>query len=160
MCRYLLLIVFLSLSLQSWGDDSIPQLMHDSVSQETQRRALLVKSMPHAVVLQDSAITALLDRKVNGSAHELVEMTGFRVQVYSSNRQQTAKNEAMLLEKKLASQLDVVVYVQYLPPFWKVRLGDFRTQEEAQEYKMEFLKNHPELQGDTYVVRDQIKVIR
>ena len=33
--------------------------------------------------------------------HELVEIDGYRVQIYSSNQQQTAKGEALDLEAKL-----------------------------------------------------------
>mgnify|MGYP006988999194 CR=1 FL=1 len=48
----------------------------------------ILDSMPHAVVYQDTLITRLLDSKNGGiEAHE-VEIDGYRVQVYSSNRQQ------------------------------------------------------------------------
>lgn len=123
-------------------------------------RLLLTETMEHAVVYQDSAITRMLDARINGLEKQTVEVAGFRVQVYSSNKQQVAKNEALTLEKQLSSQLDIPVYVQYNPPFWKVRLGNFRTQAEAQEYKTEFVKLHPELQGETYIVRDQVLVER
>ena len=73
--------------------------------------------------------------------------------------QQTAKAEAFDLEKKvLEEDLEVEVHVLYTPPFWKVRLGDFRTRDEANHLKAEIIKRFPELQGDTYVVRDQITV--
>jgi hypothetical protein len=89
-----------------------------------------------------------------------VEIAGYRVQIYSSNQQQKAKTEALRLEEKLKDQLGQTVYVQYAPPFWKVRIGDFRTYEEAREYKKEVVRLFPELLGDTYIVRDQIKVLK
>jgi hypothetical protein len=64
------------------------------------------------------------------------------------------------LESKLKEQLSQTVYVQYLPPFWKVRLGDFRTYEEAKEYKKLFVQQFPEMMGDTYIVRDKIQVLQ
>lgn len=110
---------------------------------------------------QDSAITRLMEAKISGAERETVQVQGYRVQIYSSNRQQTAKTEAFELEKRiLEANLAVPVYVQYNPPFWKVRLGDFRTQEEAKLMKEEIIRRLPELQGDTYVVRDQITVVK
>ena len=101
----------------------------------------------------------LLDEAIHGK-HELVEMDGYRVQIYSSNQQQTAKGEALELETKLKESLTQTIYVQYLPPFWKVRIGDFKTYEEAKEYKKLFVAQFPEMTVDTYIVRDKIQVLQ
>lgn len=119
----------------------------------------ILDSLPGVQIVQDSMMTVLLDEATNGK-HELVEMDGYRVQIYSSNQQQTAKSEALELEQKLRNGLNQSIYVQYLPPFWKVRLGDFRTYEEAKEYKKQFVAQYPELMGDTYIVRDKILVVQ
>ena len=115
-------------------------------------------SLPGVQVLQDSAMRVLLDEAVNGK-RELVERDGYRVQIYSSNQQQTAKAEALDLEARLKDKISQTVYVQYLPPFWKVRLGDFKTYDEAREYKKEFVTQYPDMMGDTYIVRDKIWVL-
>lgn len=150
--KQLAVVISLMVALSAFADDSIAVV--------SSRRPMLSESMENVIVHQDSAITRLVDATVNGSGTEVVEVPGYRVQIFSSNRQQTAKTEAMQLEKSISTGLDVNVYVQYAPPFWKVRLGDFLTIEEAQAYKQEFIKQHPQLQGDTYVVRDQVKSIR
>ena len=121
--------------------------------------ANLLESMPGVQVIQDSAVATLLDLSMNGE-REWVEVDGYRVQIYSSNQQQTAKAEALDLETKLAKKVNQTIYVQYLPPFWKVRLGDFRTYEEAKEYKKLFIESYPDMIGDTYIVRDKIKVLQ
>ena len=115
-------------------------------------------SLPGVQVVQDSAMRVLLDEAVNGK-RELVERDGYRVQIYSSNQQQTAKAEALDLEARLKDKISQTVYVQYLPPFWKVRLGDFKTYDEAREYKKEFVAQYPDMMGDTYIVRDKIWVL-
>ncbi len=120
---------------------------------------LITDSMPNVTVIQDSLITQLLYQCAQDSARN-EEVAGYRVQIYSSNRQQGAKNEAIGLEQSISKQIDIPIYVQYVPPFWKVRLGDFATYEEANEFKRLFITDHPELTGDTYVVRDQVKVQR
>ena len=119
----------------------------------------ILDSLPGVQIVQDSMMTVLLDEAMNGK-HELVEMDGYRVQIYSSNQQQTAKSEALDLEQKLRDGLNQSIYVQYLPPFWKVRIGDFRTYDEAKEYKKQFVAQYPELMGDTYIVRDKILVMQ
>ncbi len=116
-------------------------------------------TLPGVQIIQDSTVAVLLDEAVNGK-HELVEMDGYRVQIYSSNQQQMAKSEALDLEQKLRDAVNQTIYVQYLPPFWKVRIGDFRTYEEAKEYKKEFVTQFPALMGDTYIVRDKIQVMQ
>lgn len=115
--------------------------------------------LPNVQIVQDSTLDVLLDEAINGK-HEIIEMDGYRVQVYSSNQQQTAKTEALELEAKLKEKVNQTIYVQYLPPFWKVRLGDFKTYDEAREYKKLFVQLFPSMMGDTYIVRDKIQVIQ
>lgn len=119
----------------------------------------ILGTMPGVRIVQDSAMNVLLDEAINGK-REMVEIDGYRVQIYSSNSQQTAKSEALELEAKLKDKIGQTVYVQYLTPFWKVRLGDFRNYEEAKEYKKLFVQQYPELMGDTYIVRDKIQVLQ
>ena len=116
-------------------------------------------SIPGVELIQDSAVAVLLDQAMHGE-RELVEIDGFRVQIYSSNQQQSAKGEALELEARIKEKVDQTVYVQYLPPFWKVRIGDFRTAEEAKEYKKLFVETFPNMLGDTYIVRDKILVLQ
>ena len=120
----------------------------------------ILDTLPGVQIIQDTTIEVLLDEAKNGK-RELVEIDGYRVQVYSSNQQQTAKSEALDLEEKLLKdKISQTIYVQYLPPFWKVRLGDFRTYDEAREYKKLFVQQYPEMMGDTYIVRDKIQVLQ
>ena len=135
-------------SLNVWAGDTIATV-----------RSNLLDEMTGVEVLQDSSISVLLDAAMNGK-YELVEMDGYRVQIYSSNQQQTAKAEALDLEEKLKDKISQTIYVQYLTPFWKVRLGDFRTYDEAKDYKKQFVQQFPEMMGDTYIVRDKIQVLQ
>jgi hypothetical protein len=121
---------------------------------------LLTEAMPHVIVHQDSLIRQLLYDKVSGTEKEEVEVDGFRVQIYSSNNQQMAKLEAIRLEKDMRDKLDVPIYVTYTPPFWKVRVGNFATYEDAIDFKNGFVREFPELTGDTYVVRDLVTLKR
>ena len=120
----------------------------------------ILRDMPRVIVHQDSTITRLINDKIEGRERQAVEIQGYRVQIFSSNRQQTAKAEAFALEKRLQEMnLSENIYGLYNPPFWKVRIGDFRTQEDAQLLKEDLITRLPDLQGDTYVVRDKITVM-
>ena len=119
----------------------------------------LLDLFPGVQIVQDSTMAVLLDEAVNGK-RELVEVDGYRVQIYSSNQQQSAKGEALDLETRLKDKINQTLYVQYLTPFWKVRIGDFRTYDEAKEYKKLFVQQFPDLMGDTYIVRDKILVMQ
>lgn len=125
---------------------------------DTTEVLLLVDLMENAVVHQDSAIYQLMMDKYLGIERGVQEVSGFRVQVYSSNVQIQAKNEAMLLHQELSKQLTQAIYIISEPPFWKVRVGDFRTREEANAYKDTLLKLYPILQSSTYVVPDKVTV--
>jgi hypothetical protein len=139
-------------------DDAV---LHDTMALDTPDTTevlLLVDLMENAVVHQDSAIYQLMMDKYLGIERGVQEVSGFRVQVYSSNVQIQAKNEAMLLHQELSKQLTQAIYIISEPPFWKVRVGDFRTREEANAHKETLLKLYPILQSSTYVVPDKVTV--
>ena len=149
--RKILFIASLILCLHVFAEDSIPVVTPDT---------LITDEMPNVQVYQSESVARLLHEKATGQLSQIVEMAGYRVQIYSSNHQQLAKQEAIRLEKDMQSKLDMPIYVSYVPPFWKVRVGDFATYQEAQEYKNNFVRQFPELMGDTYVVRDQVTIKR
>lgn len=159
----------LSVSICSWADDTIPALaVNDSLAVEVKeteqpvRQPKIVEDMSQNVrFLGDASVERLLLDREDGIVRQEVQIQGYRVQVFSSNRQQTAKTEAFRIQKLIdKSSLETETYVLYNPPFWKVRLGNFRTHEEALLMKNEVVRLLPELQGDTYVVRDLITVLQ
>jgi hypothetical protein len=99
------------------------------------------------------------DKRVGRVRGEQI-VDGFRVQVYASNMQQVAKNEALMLQQRIENVLNVPVYALSEPPFWKVRLGNFKTREDANAYKEAFLNMFPDMVGSTYVVPDKIILVQ
>lgn len=138
---------------------AVDTLMVDSTTLNHCGVRLIIDDMPNAVVHQDSSITRLMLEKYSGTQREAMRKVGFRVQVYSSNDPQVAKNEAFLLQQELLPSVNVEVYVLSDPPFWKVRLGDFKTRDEAKKYKDVINELFPELYGSTYVVTDTVKIM-
>ena len=136
--------------------DSI--LVNDTVSIDSMHITLIMDDMSHAIVHQDSTITQLMMDKVTGRVRGEQIIDGFRVQIYASNQQQVAKNESLMLQQRIEPLLDVPVYAISEPPFWKVRIGNFKTREEANTYKDILLNMFPDMVGSTYVVPDKITI--
>ena len=132
----------------------------DSLLADTLNVVLIIDEMVNAIVHQDSALTSLMIDKHLGRIRGEQLIDGFRVQIYASNAQQMAKNEALMLQQRIVSQLEVPVYTMSEPPFWRLRLGNFKTREEANQYKNIFLNLFPDMVGSTYVVPDKVVIIQ
>ncbi len=115
-------------------------------------------SVSHASVTvhQDKRIEILMASK-NAKSHDTA--SGYRVQVFSSNTQKTAKGDAFRIEKMLQDQFPgETVYVNYTSPFWKVRVGDFKSQADAQAFRTQIISAFPDMRSETYVVKEQINI--
>ena len=78
---------------------------------------------------QDPAIDTLLSR-IYYSNYPKTAIKGYRVQIYSgSNRVDANKVRADFLE----TNQDDRIYFDYKQPYYKVRVGDYRTKVEAQK---------------------------
>ena len=117
-------------------------------------------STTHATVKihQDKRIEQLLaNRKNPNSSQDQATSNGYRVQIFSSNVQRTAKNEAFKIESQIREAFpDQTVYVNYSSPFWKVRVGDFISQSQAQLVRAKLIEAFPAMKSEIYIVREQI----
>ncbi len=78
---------------------------------------------------------------------------GWSVQVFSDNSQD-AKDEAFKIENKIKEKLPYeYVRAERKAPFWKVRVGQFSSVEDARELRTLLLEQFPELKGGIYIVR-------
>ena len=79
---------------------------------------------------------------------------GYRLEIYQSNDQRQGQIEANRIRAALTGKITVPIYVRFYTPFWRVRIGDFRTLEEANDYKRSFIQRFPAMSRQTYAVRD------
>ncbi|MDE7148324.1 MAG: SPOR domain-containing protein, partial [Duncaniella sp.] len=92
-------------------------------------------------------------RPVNG------RMAGFRVQVFSDNNARNAKNEARSKQRIISSRFpQYQTYVMYTSPYWRLKVGDFRTQQEANAAADELRRAFPAYSKEIRVVRDRVTV--
>lgn len=86
-----------------------------------------------------------------------VSTAGYRVQVFSDNNQRTAKNEARSKQSQLREAFpEWTTYVVYNSPFWRLRVGDFRSHGEADAAANKIRSRFPAFAREVRVVKDRI----
>lgn len=97
------------------------------------------------------------DAEVDSNSGAATRIGGYRVQVFSDNNQRTAKSEARSKERLIREEFpDYETYVVYNSPFWRLKIGDFRTQHEAEAVADEIKSRFPSFSREVRVVRDRI----
>lgn len=116
-------------------------------------------------VYQDPALRQLVGRYLSGNGIErndsltYLKMQGFRAQVFSGNNQRKSKEEAIRKEKMIKELYpDLPTYVTYTAPFWKLRVGDFRSREEAYSLIRDLKETFPSFAKEMYIVKDEVKI--
>jgi hypothetical protein len=109
----------------------------------------------HLNIIQDPALDTLMNRyilqyKNLEDQNEHAGMAGYRIQIYyGDNRDQSSKIQADFMTKFK----DIRSYQQFaVPRYWKIKVGDFRTQTEATKEYLLINKAFPE----AYIVPDFI----
>ncbi|HZE84122.1 MAG TPA: SPOR domain-containing protein [Puia sp.] len=79
-------------------------------------------------------------------------MPGFRLQVISSQD----RNKVFAAKAKILQQFpDLKPYLMYQAPNYKLKVGNFKTQEEAEDYQKELSRLFP---SGLFIIRDTIEV--
>lgn len=117
------------------------------------------------VIRQPDAIREMVGKRLHGADVETTEsetflkIQGYRTQVFSGNNQRKSKDEAFRKEKEIKELFpDVPTYVTYTAPFWKLRVGDFRSHEEAYHMMRLLIDAFPSYGKEMYIVKEEIKI--
>ena len=117
------------------------------------------------IVRQSAAIEQMIGERMAGVNVETTDsvaylkIQGYRTQVFSGNNQRASKDEAFSKEKEIKELFpDVPTYVSYTAPFWKLRVGDFRSHEEAYHMMRQLMAAFPKYGKEMYIVREEIKI--
>ncbi len=155
MKKTILLLFTVLLTSALLGQNNTKENIFDALSKKDSVSGAVVK------MHQNKNIEQRVARGTSATSGSIqsVTTTGYRVQVFSSNTQRTARGEAYKIEKEIRDAFpEHEVYVSYTSPFWRVRIGNFRSIDEAQEFRSQVIKAFPNLRTDTYTVRDQIQL--
>ncbi len=100
------------------------------------------------------------DDTIKNSPVEKQYISGYRIQVFSDNNSRTAKVEARNKARDISEKFpELRTYVIYNAPFWRLRVGDFRTPEDANDVVVRLKEEFPSFSKEIRVVRDRINYI-
>jgi hypothetical protein len=84
---------------------------------------------------------------------------GFRIQAYTDNNPRTAKAAAQKRARDIAMKFPQYrSYISYKAPAWRLRIGDFKTQKEAQAALQRIKSVYPNFAREMVIVRDRINI--
>lgn len=117
------------------------------------------------VIKQDPAIRNMVGQRLNSEKIEknedqaFLKIQGYRTQVFSGNNQRKSKDEATRKEEMIKKLFpDIPTYVIYTAPFWRLRIGDFRSREEAYQLQRQLMDAFPDFSKEMYIVKDEVKI--
>ncbi|MBR3101541.1 MAG: SPOR domain-containing protein [Muribaculaceae bacterium] len=84
---------------------------------------------------------------------------GYRIQAYSNNDSRTGKTAVQQRARAIAMRFPQYrSYISYNAPAWKLRIGDFKSQADAQAALSRIRSVFPQYARDMSVVRDKVNV--
>ena len=84
---------------------------------------------------------------------------GFRIQAYTDNNPKTAKAAAQQRARDIAMKFPQYrSYISYKAPSWRLRIGDFKTQRDAQAALQRIKSVYPKFAREMVIVRDRINI--
>lgn len=113
---------------------------------------LLSKEYGGAITItQDPKIAALIEKhtRMNRADNKI---PGWRIQIYNSSGKEARDEANEFRNKFLAKYPEMRAYVVYQPPYFKIRVGDFLTKQDAFRLYKDVLKEFPV----SYLVPDKI----
>ena len=108
----------------------------------------------------DPAINRLLGSPLGvvsvGGEVKFLKMPGYRVQAFSGNDPRRSREEALSKQKRIKEFYpQIATYVTYRSPKWSLRVGDFRTREEAILCLQELKRDFPDFGKEMYTVKEE-----
>lgn len=120
------------------------------------------------IVYEDEAIKGILAKPNSANlpvytsedgTSQYVKMRGFKIQVFSGNNQRKSKDEAYSKQKLINDSFeDMETVVYFRSPRWILRVGNFRTREEADVMLKQITKQFPSFGKEMYIVSDTVKI--
>ncbi|MEZ3563408.1 SPOR domain-containing protein [Duncaniella muricolitica] len=158
MRAYHIAIITLALSgLTARGEEKVVTIV-DHITEGTANTV----TQPEALLKRLCKIvdnTEKEDRTEEPSKPVAGRLAGYRVQVFSDNNVRTAKAEAASKQRVISARFpQYQTYVRYTSPYWRLKVGDFRTQQEANAAAEELRKAFPAYSKEIRVVRDRISM--
>ncbi|MDH6305761.1 hypothetical protein M2459_002483 [Parabacteroides sp. PF5-5] len=96
---------------------------------------------------------------VTSDGSSFLKVQGYRVQIFSGNDQRTSKDEAFKKEKEVNNVFpNLKTYVTFVAPFWRLRVGDYASHEEAYYAQRRLSEAFPSYGKEMYIIKEEVKV--
>ena len=87
-------------------------------------------------------------------------MPGYRIQVFSGNNQRTSMNEAQEKQKQIEQIFsDVPTHLIYTAPFWRLRVGDYLSYEEAFSMMCKLVEAFPAFKKEIQILKEEVRIL-
>ena len=111
---------------------------------------------PSVIVYKDARIDLLMKKQIDINEQTTRESrrtaSGYRILVINSND----RGKVFAAKAKIYQLYpELKPYLMYQPPYYKLKVGNFRTKDEAEDYKTELARDFP---TGLFIVRDIIEV--
>ncbi|MDO4703973.1 SPOR domain-containing protein [Tannerella sp.] len=99
------------------------------------------------------------DRIEEANGRKFLLSAGYRIQIFSGNDQRSSKGEAFGKEQQIKNQFsDVPTYVSYTAPFWRLRVGDYVSYEEAYRMMQKLVGAFPSFRKEMFITKEEIRI--
>lgn len=110
------------------------------------------KTEGRVTIYQDSRVDSILERHLRYNvSHQ--EMEGYRIQIFFDAGNNSLSKAQRVAEEFMTLYPTDTAYISFSEPYYKVRVGDFRTRLEAQGYQNQIMGDFP----NAFVIKDKIR---
>ncbi|MDA3883402.1 MAG: SPOR domain-containing protein [Bacteroidales bacterium] len=147
--RYLFIFIALFFAFFTYAQDNNSE---DSTQVFSSLHTIKNAEQGSIHIYQDPLITELVARHIQNNEAQENSIIGWRIQIYNSTGKETRSDALKVRSEFLSQYPDLKTYVIYQPPIFKIRVGDFRTREEAYYFYKLIIKDYPV----SYMIKDDI----
>ncbi|HPK05977.1 MAG TPA: SPOR domain-containing protein [Bacteroidales bacterium] len=105
----------------------------------------------NTIIIADPKINKLAE-EYPSIAGEIHPLEGYRIQIFFDSGNLSKRNASKVREEFIKLFPDVEAYITFKEPYYRVRVGDFRTSLEANGFRKKILQYYPH----AFTVNDQI----
>jgi hypothetical protein len=102
-------------------------------------------------ITRDKRIDKLVETQKQISL-SIETIPGYRVQIFFESGSNSRSKAMQVKDQFLSKYPGIEAYIEYHEPYYKIRVGNFRTRMEAQGFKQSIISEYP----STFVVKDDI----
>ncbi len=103
---------------------------------------ILYAQNEHAELIQDKRVDLLVDKQIFLSRHQFT-LTGWRIQIFFDSGANSKRKATDALRQFNQRYPDYEAYLSFKEPYYRVRVGDFRSRLEAEGFLRKVQAEYP-----------------